>query len=107
MSDERPIEEIIGWRWDVIGLWWDPTTPRWRTRAEVDDLVAWLDDHALGRWRAPVRNGAGWWHVHTWGQECCQGSSVSTAWEEADWHPTIRDALIAAVRKVAAANVTA
>lgn len=45
MSDERPIEEIIGWR----NVTPSNATPQWmaapgdfRTHAEADDLAAWL-----------------------------------------------------------------
>ena len=112
MSDERPIEEVIGWRLYDHGS--DPIPSlshrQWidrngdgRVRAEVDDLAAWLN--WIDSWPDP-------------------SDPLTVTWDEDDRTytvsgymipdglvtevgPTIRDALIAAVRKVAAANVTA
>lgn len=104
MDDERPVEELIGWTpWRENRPngreWFDGANENEpRRRAEVDDLAAWL--HAQGRSGlsihrrlAPAMDGMNW-HISGWGNDAPRGS-------------TIRDALIAAVRKVATRAPTA
>lgn len=110
MNAERPVEEL-GWRFfdSPIFKWHRPTcavaelaegcsaTTMVRalqrcecTRAEVDDLAAWLDRHLDAPVNLDVRRHDDEWLVDVW---------------PGGWRvhgPTIRDALIAAVRKVAA-----
>ena len=88
---ERPIEEVIGWtrehiRGDVGEVVWD-AGEQIVCQAEVDDLAAWLDGRV------------------TWIIEHEDSRTiVHVAHELAPpvWHDTIREALVAAVRKVAA-----
>lgn len=103
-GNERPVEELIGWkrvpiRGELRGFddpVWDPGSDGIATlvaRAEVDDLAAWLGDRLIAlvkigseRVVVEVKVTTGvktWFHAHVYGD-------------------TIRDALIAAVRKVAA-----
>ena len=82
MSDEQPIEEIIGWTRNPS---YDGNVCR--DRAEVDDLLAWM----AARNALPV---AIWPCLGDW-IVGWPGNRHATA-------PTLRDALIAAVREIAA-----
>ncbi len=93
---ERPIEELIGWQLvddEPNAMWVDPNGCL-HHRAEVDYLAAWLIANGTGlrglsvhHRLAPSMDGKDW-HVGGFGNDAPRG-------------PTIRDALIAAVRKVA------
>jgi hypothetical protein len=110
--DEKPIEEVIGWERNEHPDCDDPETFPWcyetchpwrrpnperlegyedAERAEVDDLAVWLDGELKpmlwGMWR---------WDDGTWAVSWDNGPKNGDA-----FGPTIREALIAAVRKVA------
>lgn len=96
MSDERPVEELIGWERPIannpLQLW---ATERGgepsKDRAEVDDLAAWIVAQGFGVSMFDRDDG---------GYEALVVRPRSVHVSERG--PTIRDALIAAVRKVAA-----
>lgn len=110
MADERPIEEVIGWwrcgvHWHDRGQPGDPVTDDGRTRAEERDLAAWLDVHTV-EWvltheQADDDHPDEIWHgpSSTFGVDLLLNDLGK--WITTDTYPTIRDALIAAVRKVA------
>lgn len=100
---ERPVEELIGWKpWIVSGdkvLSWvtakDPQTGRRQIRtdgAQVDDLAAWAISHNYGVSMFDRRPEHSDFEalLFRFGRTLTSGIG-----------PTIRDALIAAVRKVA------
>ena len=89
MSDDQPIEEIIGWTkaTNDFGYDWKTSTGDECQRAEVDDLLAWM----AARNALPV---AIWPCLGDW-IVGWPGNRHATA-------PTLRDALIAAVREIAA-----
>lgn len=89
---EQPIEGVIGWTLSEFdGCWWDGDT-FWHYRAEVDDLAAWLDSQFHWSGWDVLRDGDNW-HVDFDNEYAPVGHTASL--------PTIREALIAAVRKVA------
>ena len=109
MSDEWPerkrqIEELIGWRRAgplILSGDWIDGAGRVRMRAEVDDLAAWLDERVGPRnwaWQRPTESSR--WLVVWRPSRDVYWDHVSRATDGP------RDALIAAVRKVAA-EVTA
>lgn len=83
---ERPVEKLIGWHPGAKGrAWFDAHGNRY-VRAEVDDLAAWLFD-AAGDFHLAPYPGRGWW--------------VLGIFPKPPFGPTVRDALVAAVRRVA------
>lgn len=105
---EQPVEELIGWRLtgtvgEELANWWTggQGPADYRLRAEVDDLAAWLQAQgpfvsiawfeSCGGWTVDLDDAMG----HSWRH----GRLV---FDQPFVGPTIRDALVAAVRKVAA-----
>lgn len=94
MSD-RPIEEVIGWTKPferMLGMYWIRPDSIPATHATVDDLAAWLDAE-LGDALWSIQRGL-CGHLVYWDAGVREGQTAE--------FPTIREALIAAVRKVAA-----
>jgi len=87
--EEVPVEQLIGWTCSGVG--WDANGVN-RAQAEVDDLAAWLNDHVS--W-------AGWQIYHDVERYCVDVDNFGGEAVQQFFAPTIRDALIAAVRKVA------
>lgn len=95
MSDERPIEEIIGWYKGVAR--WAPLDGTWRVRADVDDLADWLEaQHRVVTIRPASRPEGHWIVAMRLRHEEWESASSST-----HTAPKILLALEAAVRKVA------
>lgn len=102
MSDERPIEEIIGWNCAASGRWHRPPCVGLLASADVwvpcdcppaptvDDLAAWLNG----------RVGYHWWDLHHDGDGWYVDFNYDTT--APPTFPTILAALDAAVRRVAA-----
>lgn len=93
MSDERPVEELIGWErvdCDVSrhdGRWMTHDGRIYADRAEVDDLIAWLGDRL--EMMSKVRGGK------------VAVDVMTSAGPRVVYAGSARDALVAAVRKVA------
>lgn len=109
MTNERPVEELIGWvrntcRCSGGCLGWTTPDGTERDRAEVDDLAAWLNvtleyDWDFGR----DEDDDGYFVGAIWSTVNDGESPPDEGWSILIRHqPTIRDALVAAVRKVAA-----
>lgn len=93
-TELRPVEELIGWTpHGDLGWWWCDTPwqegeGRGRVRAEVDDLAAWLRERRGAVYvGGDIQDGLRWW------VDLEDGAPA--------FGDSIRDALIAAVRKVA------
>lgn len=102
MTTERPIEELIGWRKSGEYDGWLPYgDDEWRQRAEVDDLAAWLREHVGLIFIADDIE----WLTDEDEPTCdvlvFEASNESDPSRFIERGPTIREALIAAVRKVA------
>ena len=102
MSDEKPVEEIIGWdglttisqsgRRTVTGPWWPRGEDKPR-RAEVDDLLAWLTE--ADRVAFVTMNFGLSSHAR------CEATVFHAGTGLAEFQgDTLRDALVAAVREV-------
>lgn len=102
MSDERPVEELIGWVRRPIGWGIPPSYLLIRRRAEVDDLAAWLDAHWWDEHEDDAEPAAIWRLVHDEADDGQMFWYVDPYDDDPDddVHPTIRDALVAAVRRV-------
>ena len=94
MSDQRPIEEVIGWEREPGFGWFDARRAVYHRRAEVDDLAAWLDATiSPGGWDIERTGKHGEWAAH---------NDFEPYWHTGNlvgWVP-LREALVAAVRKV-------
>ena len=101
---ERPIEEIIGWWMDSDYCWHhegvccvmaEDTPCIGYAGAGIDDLVAWLDARLGDEWEMVRDRNSRQWATYWWTETASDIIVTPLA-------PTIRHALDAAVRKVAA-----
>ena len=96
MSAETPIEEVIGWVGEPPGSGvWSDYDGDLHYRAGVDDLAAWLD--SIGAW-VRVDGKTPWGGLDGFRVVVQQGDRPDIR----AYGPTIREALIAAVRKLVA-----